>query len=86
MWTSILALLPTVFGWINSIIGYFSNKSAEQTSADQAEQSSEDSHEDDGAQSVAGMDSDDAQQAALDQLDQQEDNPVKITVTNKGGS
>ena len=76
MWAAILAIFPTVASWANLVIGYFQNKSAEQTAADTAEATAETQHNSDGAQSVADKASDDAQNAALDQADKVHDNPV----------
>lgn len=81
MWAGIIAIFPTVAAWINSIVGFFQGKAALQSAANSAETTAESGHEDDGAQSVADMNSANAQNAALDQaaaqMNAQEKGPVK---------
>jgi len=76
----IASIFPTLAGWLNMILGFFQQRAANQTAANQAETAAEASHSGDGALSVAGKTSDDAQNAALDQLAQQLDNPTPIVV------
>lgn len=68
MWGAIIALFPTIAGWINLIIGFFQQKAADQKAADGAEQTAVAQHQNDGAQSVVDQQSQDAQDAALDQI------------------
>lgn len=79
MFATILALLapilPTVAGWVNLVIGWFQTQSQEQAAAAAAEAKAESEHQDDGSISVAEKTSADAQNAGLDQLDNQHDNP-----------
>lgn len=85
MWAAILALFPTVAGWINLIIGWFQANEAAQNAANSAEASAEIHHQNDGAQSVADKDSSDAQNSALDAAAQAMDNPTPIIVQPPGG-
>lgn len=84
MWSAILALFPTIASWINLIVGYFQARAAAQTAADSAETTAMTQHQNDGAQSVEDKDSSDAQNAALDQLANQIDNPIPIVIIKSG--
>lgn len=79
-------IFPTIAGWINLVVGFFQNKEAQQTAATTAEANAEEAHEDDGSQSVADATSDDAQNAALNQIQQQLENPTPIVVVTTGVS
>lgn len=81
MWTALLALFPTIAGWINLVIGWFQKRAADQTAADGLEQTAETQHQNDGAQSVEDKISADAQNEALDQLEQGLKDPTPIVVT-----
>lgn len=76
--------------WFGQIVSFFlswwSNKQAAQNAANQAEQNAEQQHSADGAQSVLDQQSDDAQNAALDGLANQLDNPIQGTVTQPPGA
>lgn len=85
MWAGIIALFPTIASWINLVIGWFQKRAADQTAANNAESQAETQHQNDGAQSVDDKTSIDAQQAALDKLKEQIDNPTPVVVT-KGDS
>ncbi len=84
MWAAILALFPTVAGWINLIVGFFQNRAAAQNSANTAENTAMSEHQSDGAQSVADKISGDAQLAALKKLADQMDNPTPVVVIKDG--
>lgn len=85
MWAAIVAMFPVVAGWINLVVGWFQARAAAQTAADSAETTAMTQHQNDGAQSVSDKDSSDAQNAALDQLEKQIDNPIPIVITKPGG-
>lgn len=84
MWSAILALFPTVAGWINLVVGWFQARSAAQDAANTAETTAMTQHQNDGAQSVSDKDSSDAQNAAIDQLENQIDNPIPIVIIKSG--
>lgn len=71
MWAAIIAFLP----FISKIIDWFAAKKAEQTAADNAEQTAEQQHANDGLQSVSDKDSSDAQNAALDKIKEELSKP-----------
>lgn len=84
-----MTALVALFNWLSgqwfgqavtAAIGWFQKRQQQQADANQAEQQAEQQHQTDGAQSVADQTSSDAQNAALDQLERQLDNPVEITV------
>lgn len=83
MLASIIAWLSQ--SWFGSIVGFVvswvQQRIASQNAANSAEQAAEGQHQTDGAQSVADQGSSDAQNAALDGLAQQLDNPVQAVVT-----
>lgn len=81
MLSLIATLFPTIAGWINLLIGWFQQKAADQKAANDAETSAEQQHQADGAQSVGDKQSDDAQNAALDEIQQQLENPTPVVVT-----
>lgn len=85
MLTFLATIFPTIAGWINLIIGYFQQKAADQKAANDAETVAEQQHQADGAQSVSDKESDDAQNAALDQIQQQLENPIPVVVTQPQG-
>ena len=80
MWAGILAIFPTLAGWINAILGWFQAKAAAQNAADGSEQKAEGDHQNDGAQSVVDKDSTDAQNAGLDNAEKQLENPIPVVV------
>lgn len=76
----ILALLGTIAPWINMIINFFSGRAKATSGAAQSMEDAKVQHQNDGAQSVASRTSVDAQMDALDQLEDQLDNPTPIVV------
>lgn len=82
-------MLASIIGWlsqswfgalINAGLQWWTRRKEAQTSAENAENSAIDSHQSDGAQSVADKTSADAQNAALDKLQQELDNPTPVVV------
>jgi hypothetical protein len=80
MWAGIIALFPTLAGWINLVIGWFQARSKAQDDANSAEEKAIVNHQNDGAQSVEDKNSADAQNQSLDDLKKQLDNPIPIIV------
>lgn len=85
-------MLATIIAWLSQswfgqivglVISWFAARKAAQDNADSAQQSAENEHQNDGAQSVADKTSADAQNAALDKLEQQLDNPTPVVVTQE---
>jgi hypothetical protein len=85
MWAAIIAMFPTIAGWINMLVSWFQAQKQLQTDQNTAVSTAIQQHEQDGAQSVADQNSSDAQNAALDKKEQQIDNPTPVVVVNKGG-
>lgn len=81
--TAIMAFLSQ--SWIGQLvnigINWWNARKAAQDGADSAQQTAETQHQADGAQSVADKTSADAQNEALDKLEQQIDNPTPVVVT-----
>jgi hypothetical protein len=88
MLTTILAFLSN--SWVGQIIStalsWYTTWQANQAAAASAEQQAESSNANDGAQSVLDQESDDAQNAALDNVENQIDNPTPIVVKPGGPS
>jgi uncharacterized protein YaiL (DUF2058 family) len=72
---TLLTQLPWIGQLVTAVINWWTQRSADQTAADQAEASAIAAHQNDGAQSVADKVSSDSQNAALDALDRAHDNP-----------
>lgn len=84
MLTAFIGWLSSSFGSLMSlVIGWFTTQQQNQANANTAEQSAETSHQNDGSQSVEDKTSADAQNAALDKLEQQLDNPTPVTVSTE---
>ena len=66
MWAAILALFPTIAGWINQIICYFQAQKQAQDNQNSAVNQAIDEHNTDGAQSVADQQSSDLQNQEID--------------------
>lgn len=85
MFSAILAFLSQ--SWFGQLVGlainWWTARQQAQTDQNSAVSTGEAQHENDGAQSAADQDSSDAQNAALDQLAKQMDNPTKIVVQEK---
>ena len=80
MITAILAFLSqSWFGQIiSAALSWYTTWQANRAAAASSEQQAETDHQDDGAQSVADKDSSDAQNAALDNIENQLDNPTPV--------
>lgn len=87
-----MAILTAILGWVSQSwfgqlvsagLQWFQTKQQEQSAANTAEQSAESQHQSDGAQSVADQVSSDAQNAALDNIEKQLDNPTPVVVTQE---
>lgn len=76
MWAFLVGLLP----FLQDIVNWWSGVQAAQTAATNAETSAEQQHSTDGAQSVEDKTSTDAQNAALDAVQQQLENPTPVVV------
>lgn len=84
MLAAIVALFPTIAGWINMIIGWFQARAQAQTDQNNAVDTAVQQHDQDGAQSVADRDSSDAQMDALKKQEQIRDNPQPVVVVKPG--
>lgn len=77
MWAFLVGLLP----FLNDIVSWWQGLQAAQTAATGAESTAEQAHQSDGAQSVSDKTSIDAQDAALNTIQQQLENPTPVVVT-----
>jgi hypothetical protein len=84
MWAGIIALFPTIAGWINMLLGWFQAREKAQEDQNNAVDSAVKQHDQDGAQSVADRNSSDAQNDALTKQEQIRDNPTPVVVVKQG--
>lgn len=84
MLAAIIAMFPTIAGWINLIVGWFQARAKAQDDQNVAVDKAVTQHQADGAQSVADRDSSDAQNDALTKQEQIRDNPTPVVVVKQG--
>lgn len=77
MWASILAIFPTIAGWINLVIGWFAARKQAESDQSASVDLGLHNHEQDGKQSVSDVTSSDAQNSALDAAEKEMDSKPK---------